>query len=99
MNTGRIVVIVRPYRKGEYVGGVNDWLDDGRDGSCGRHWIVTSLGDGLSCYPVVNGRPGELRTVMSMPISDHRLAPLGDEEGGIESSALRRRVETRKSVK
>lgn len=86
-NIGRIVMVVRPYRAGETIGEANDWVADGADG--GRHWVVASLGDGLRCYSVVNGRPNKSRTVMTMPISDHRLVPLDDDEGGVEASVLR----------
>jgi hypothetical protein len=88
LNIGRVVVVVRAYARGEYVGGVNDWLPDAPDG--GRHWVVASLGDGLRSQFVKNGVPEiGYEIAMTTPIADCRLMPLDDDEGGIEESALR----------
>lgn len=86
-NVGCIVLVARPYRAGETIAGASDWIADGPDG--GRHWVVASLGEGLSAHVLVKGRLVRSRTVMTMPISDHRLMPLGDDEGGVEERELR----------
>jgi hypothetical protein len=88
-NVGRIVVVVRPWRDGEAVSGIDDWLT--LASAPGPAWVVTALSDGLHCHKIIDGVVvGPARKVMSMPILDARLQPLKDSEGGVEQPTMRR---------
>ena len=86
-NVGRIVVVVRPYRDGEAVSGINDWV---LDHDTAPAWVVASLGEPLNCHKVTDGVAGPIQKVMAMPLTDARLRPLPDDEGGIEQRKMRR---------
>lgn len=85
LNGGRIVLVVRHYQPGEVIGGTRYWKEDTDPPNF--HWVITPLGDGLK---VITGKTGTIELAWEMPIPDRHLIPLGEGEGGIEDSALRR---------
>lgn len=84
MNGGRIVLVVRHYRSGEIVCGTSDWAEETDPPNF--HWVITPLGDGLK---ILTPEGGATELAWEMPIPDRHLIPLGEDEGGIEDSALR----------
>ena len=80
MNKGRIVVVVRRYIPGEKVGGHDDWMEDDP-----FTWVTVPIGLGLRCVMVRQGKTVcEFPRVMEMPIADHRLMPLHDDDDGLK---------------
>jgi hypothetical protein len=76
-NMGKIVVVVRPYRDREIVGG-SSWVNDG------NAWAVVSLGS-----PIAGTWNGEVTVSRTAVFNDAQLTPLSDDDDGLTRKAVR----------